>query len=134
MKTVVLIVFLFAFFDGFGQTNSICDTIYTPTDVMAEYDGGIKGLMNYIHDTLAPIVGKCMDQGDPIIGSLRVHFTIDNTGNVINVDFPRQELSVSCEKNLRSELLKMKGWTPGQIAGKPVCTKYYLPISCLKWQ
>ncbi len=131
MKTVFLIVFLFVLVAGFGQTSNICDTVYSSPYAMAEYDGGNEKFMKDVHNILSPTINNCIKEDGQIKTKIYIGFTIDKTGTIVSVDFPRYGLSASCQESLRTEFLKMKGFTPAEIAGNKVCSRFFLPISCL---
>ena len=116
------------------SAQSNCDTIYAYSELLPQYKEGEQDQFNYIMDEIAPIVGNCIKRDSQVIASLRTIFSINSSGQVIDVEFQQQALSEQCRKELTSKFLTMKGWKPGQMNGIPVCAKAYWPISCLNWQ
>ena len=55
-------------------------------------------------------------------------------GKVIKATFPKPELTYLCKSDLKKKLLTMTGWKPGQMDGTKVCTHFYWPVSCIKWE
>jgi len=118
----------------YGQITNKCDTIYDFVDKMPQYDKDINGLMDYLNKELVPIISNCMKRDGDLIASLHIVLTIDKNGKVIDATFPRPNLTDQCKSDLKKKLLTMTGWTAGQLKGENVCTHFYWPISCLKWE
>lgn len=116
-----------------GQTINKCDTIYDFVEQMPKYERDMQGLMDYLNKDLIPIVDECMKRDSSLIASLWIILSIDKNGQVIDVSFPRPELTDQCKNDLKKKLLTMTGWQPGQQNGKNVCTHFNWPISCIKW-
>jgi hypothetical protein len=101
---------------------------------MPKYDNDLKGLSDYLMKELVPIIGDCIKRDIDIIASLYIILTIDSNGKVIDATFPKDNLTSLCKDDLKRKLLTMDGWTAGKINGRPVCSKFNWPISCLKWE
>jgi len=118
----------------YGQMTQENDKIYNFVDKMPVYSKGEKGLTNYFNKELIPIISNCLKRDSDLIASLHIVLTIDKKGKVIDAIFPRPNLSDKCRSELKKKLLTMTGWKSGQLNHKVVCTHYFWPISCLKWQ
>jgi hypothetical protein len=101
---------------------------------MPQYKNELKGLSDYLTKELVPIISDCIKRDSDIIASLYIILTIDSNRKVIDATFPRHNLTSLCNENLKKKLLTMSGWTAGQKDGRPVCSKFSWPISCLKWE
>lgn len=115
----------------FSQHNTTCDSIYSLVDVEASYDSG--NILEYVNDNLIPILIDCYKRDGIPTTSMAMVLTIDNKGTVIAVVFLNDFATPLCKKELRDEILKMNGWSPGQKNGQAVCTKIVWPIQCIKW-
>jgi hypothetical protein len=135
MKTLLTILFFLTILTSWGQTTHSCETIYDFPQTLPQYTNNTtKGLMAYLSKKLVPILSGCIKQDREVVTSMHIKLTIDKAGKVIAVDFPRLQASEYCKEKLRNEILTMTGWTAGQMDGKNVCSKFYWPISCLKWE
>lgn len=133
MTRILIILALFIGLVSFGQINK-CDTIYDFAEQMPQYINDSRGLMDFFNKELIPIISDCMKRDSSLIASLQIVLTIDIYGQVINATFPKPELTDLCKSNLKKKLITMKGWKPGQMSGMKVCTHFYWPISCIKWE
>ena len=134
MKSIITILFSLIVLTSFGQTAMFCDTIYDHPEIPARYTNDIKALYVYSNKKLTPILSDCIKKEGEMITRLQIKLTIDKTGKVSAVDFPKLQASKSCQEILRSEILTMTGWIAGQSDGKNVCSNFYWPINCLKWE
>lgn len=101
---------------------------------MPQYKNTNKELIDFLTLELVPIIADCAKRDSNIIGSLYVILTIDSSGKVIDATFPKDNLTAICKADIKKKLLTMEGWVAGQIDGRPICSKFNLPISCLKWE
>lgn len=69
-----------------------------------------------------------------MISSLCIKLTIDKRGKVAAVEFPGLQAGENCREQLSREMMTMTGWTAGQMDGKYVCSIFFWPIRCLKWE
>ena len=134
MKHILLIIGFLISIPSLGQVDSGCDSVYNFVDTMPEYESGINGLSDYLHNDLIPILAKCIERDSSLIASMYLTMTIDKKGNVIDVVFNRISATEKCKNDLKKKILTMPSWTPGKLNGKNVCCKYSWPISCIMWQ
>ena len=130
---ILTFILLLTVTKSYGQTNG-CDTIYNNPETMAQYKNDFKGLSDYLTNELVPIIADCIKRDTEIIASLHIILTIDSNGKVVDATFPKHNLTLLCKDELKKKLLTMNGWTAGQNDGRPVCSKFIWPISCLKWE
>ena len=119
---------------SYGQTNNGCDTVYNNSETIPQYTNDFKGLSDYLTNELLPIITDCIKRDTKTIASLYIILTIDSNGKVIDATFPKHNLTSICKDDLKKKLLTMNGWTAGQKDGRPICSKFNWPISCLKWE
>lgn len=115
-----------------SQPIKSCDSVYENVDERAIYKDGNDDLNNFIWKELIPVLSKSIYNIEDAPTRLLFYLTIDKNGKVVDVTF-KSELPEFCKLQLKELLLKMQRWTPGKINGKPVCSKYFVPIGCLKW-
>ena len=100
------------------------DDVYEVVESMPEFSGGDAGLMAYMRQSLKY---PREAQEDGIRGTVMVSFVIEKDGSVSNVKVTR-----SVHELLDKEAVRMvKGmpkWKPGMKEGKPVRTRYTVPI------
>jgi len=138
MKKLTIFLTLMVFTTGspiFGQSvNRQCDTIFAVAEIMPQYQTGLKGLMDYLMTDLAPILSNCCERDSILITSIYLTLTIDNYGEVTDVDFKRIQATEKCKKELKENLMNMTGWIPGKQGDISVCCKYFWPVRCIKWE
>ena len=113
-----------------SQQVKRCNKIYRNPDNVAEFSLGEQSLMEYISKELFPIVGNCMARDKTEISSLRMTLTIDQNGQLIDVTVDKPYMSKTCKSELKRKMLTMKGWKPGTLKGKSVCSYYPFVIGC----
>lgn len=116
------------------QIVPVCDTVYDFLEVSPVYSKGDGALFVYIIKELSPIVGNCIKMNETVIDKLHIVLTIDRNGNVIDATFPNTIATITCQKEMKEKLIKMSGWTAGKMNGQWVCSKFKIPIGCLKWE
>lgn len=100
------------------------DSVYTEPEVMPEYPGGQKVLIDYmINNIKYPEVEKKAG----IQGKVLVEFVIEKDGSITNV-----KVKEGVHEGLDAEALRvingMPKWKPGTAKGEPVRTEMILPI------
>lgn len=111
--------------NSFAQlpTNLYCDTIYSETEIKAEYADELGGLDEYIIREIIPILDSFNNLHTKYsTQQLYLKFTIEKWGAVVAVDFPRFTGSIECQNAMRKNILKMNRWKAAQVGGVPVCS------------
>lgn len=128
MKTLkfsvhLLIVFcLFVFFQNINAQEK--SKVYEKVDVMPEYPGGIKALINKVAgDIKYPEEAK----KDRIEGKVLVQFFVDIDGKITDQKVIRG-IGYSCDEEALRVVKLLKPFKPGLEKGKPVIVKMVLPI------
>lgn len=136
IKIIYLIVtFIFINKNAFSQTEK-CDTIYSNPDSLSVFKSGPIGLREFVQNELIPVIQlKCNNETE-MLSSLKIRFTINSMGEVIDAKFiqPKlDDLSEHCKNEIYAKAKTLKGFKAASNNGIPVCSYYILPISCIKW-
>ena len=118
-----LFIFLLAGFAAAAQ-NGGQDETYFIADKMPEFEGGRKGLTNFIKNKMQyPAEAKAQN----ITGTVYVKFAVEKNGQVGRAEVVRGE-----HPSLNQEALRivnaMPQWTPGIKNRKPVAVWQTLPV------
>lgn len=104
-----------------------CDTeeqVFYTAEVMPEFPGGMRGLMEWLCDNLRYPADA---RDDKIEGKVAVMFVVDKNGNVRNPKIVRGK-----HPSLNAEALRvvkeLPRFAPGTVNGQPVNVWYTLPI------
>jgi periplasmic protein TonB len=98
---------------------------YTNTEVQPSYSGGHSSLESYINNNIE-YPQQAIDNSAE--GTVKVHFLIDDKGNISNVTTEGNKIGYGLEEEAVRVISKMSKWTPGQVKGKNVKTWRTLPI------
>ena len=91
---------------------------------MPEFPGGMKVLMNYLHENLKyPSLAK--ETG--IQGRVFVAFVIETDGSISDVQVLRG-IGGGCDQEAIRVVQNMPKWIPGKQRGIPVRVRFNLPI------
>lgn len=93
--------------------------------VLAEYPGGIEGLMRFLGSNIK-YPQKALDNG--VEGQVLVEFVIDRDGSVCDVK-PKHRIDPLLDDEAVRAVKNMPKWKPGTKDGKNVRIKYILPVS-----
>ena len=104
-----------------GSTNTTADKSL----VLAEYPGGIEGLMRFLGSNIK-YPQKALDRG--VEGQVLVEFVIDRDGSVCDVK-PKHRIDPLLDDEAVRAVKNMPKWKPGTKDGKNVRIKYILPVS-----
>ncbi len=93
-------------------------------DVEAQFPGGTDSLMAFVRNTLIyPEVSK--DMGDQ--GKVYVSFVVEVDGSISKVMIERG-VSAELDREAKRIIRNMPKWIPGEAKGKPLRSRYRLPI------
>jgi periplasmic protein TonB len=99
--------------------------VYKNVDYIPSFPGGYKGLQKYFDDNLE-YPADAQDQG--VEGTVRIGFTVDEKGKLINPTVEGSNEGYGLDEEALRVVSKMPMWVPGKINGKPVKTKFTLPV------
>ena len=106
---------------SYGQTTP-CDSVYSVVDEMPKFGKEDFDLMSYF--------AKHVQFGSCGLDEMKIlTWTIDRTGNMINIDAP--SLEGQCRQKIIEQLKAFPRWKPGRLNGKPVCVKMSFRM-CIK--
>lgn len=111
-----------------------CDEIHQYPEQLATFTGDIPGLMKYYKKHISPVLLTCKREQASTVKSMQLELVITSTGKVQSVAFPDLKAAEACKEKIKAEVMKMEGWKPAKIKGKPVCSKFYWPIYGIKWK
>jgi hypothetical protein len=129
---IITLTFLLLGLKSYSQ-NTYCDSIYSYVETTPKYKNDTKDVSDLFIREIIPIISNCVERDEQIISRLYIVLIIDKNGKVIDVTFPRNNITKLCENDLKEKILKMDGWTAGKFNDKAVCCKVKIPISCIKW-
>lgn len=122
MKKIPYFLFLTLSLNLFSQ-NDYCDTIYSYKDVQidAMYRGNDLELMRYFNIEISPLLEEIYQ--DEQQSYFKMVFLIDKNGNVLDLlemsgNYPKEIF-----EKVRKKVKQMKGWKPGTVDGKSVCSE-----------
>ena len=92
---------------------------------LPEFPGGEKEVFNFIAKELQyPVAAR----EKHISGTVLLSFLIDKAGRVRSIQIIR-DIGGGCGKEALRVISKMPPWTPGEVKGEIVQSRYSLPIS-----
>ena len=105
-----------------AQTDS--EKVYNSCQVMPQFPGGEKAMMEFIATNL-----RYPQQAvkDDVQGMVLVDFVINTEGKATDPKIVRS-LSPECDAEVIRVVSLMPAWTPGQQDGQTVNVKYTLPV------
>jgi periplasmic protein TonB len=99
--------------------------VYSNVDYIPSFPGGNKGLQKFFDDNLQ-YPQSASDDG--VEGTVRVAFTIDENGRLMNPAIDGSNEGYGLDEEALRVINKMPSWNPGKIKGKPVKTRFTLPV------
>lgn len=125
-------IFLCSIADIHGQSVVIsapADSVFTITEIPAEFPGGASALMKYIQQNVSLTNYTINREENSVPAKLWASFIVSKNGDVENVIIKRSSGNVGIDSSLCSALRKMPSWAPAQIDGKPVRQQINFPIN-----
>jgi protein TonB len=90
----------------------------------AEFEGGLQALGKYLNKNLRyPASARRMG----IEGQVFVSFVIDKEGKISDIQVVKG-ISADCDKEAVRVVSSMPNWKPGKQNGRPVKSRFVLPI------
>jgi protein TonB len=117
---ILLFIAFFTFFSASAQQDT---TIYSTVDKEAEFPGGPAAMMTWIQNNL---VYPNEITGGEIINRIYVTFIIEVDGRISQPTVVSK--CENCSKILDNLILSSPLWTPAQLNGRNVRSKYVLPM------
>ncbi len=99
--------------------------VYDNAEVMPSFKGGSSAIGDYVTSNLN-VPQNAAD--DSKVGTVKVMFTVDETGKVLNAHSMGTKLGDGLDEEVVRVVSSMPKWTPGTIHGKPVKVSLELPI------
>lgn len=98
---------------------------YANVDYIPSFPGGNKGLQQFFDDNLT-YPEDASNNG--VEGTVNISFTIDETGKLLSPVVDGAQEGYGLDEEALRVVNKMPKWNPGKIKGKPVRTKFILPV------
>jgi TonB family protein len=109
-----------------GKIEADREGIYGRADIMPGYPGGEDALRRYIENH---IEYPDLAINNQVEGTVKVYFTVDEQGKILNPTVVSQRLGSGLEEEALKVVKAMPKWTPGQVRGSAVKTRVTLPIT-----
>jgi protein TonB len=108
-----------------GAVTPDASGTYANVDYIPSFPGGNKGLQQFFDDNLV-YPAEAEDNG--VDGVVNVTFTIDENGKLIAPTVAGANQGYGLDQEALRVVNKMPNWNPGKVKGKPVKTKFVLPV------
>jgi TonB family protein len=103
------------------------EMIFTVVEQQAQFPGGLGGLFEHIQKNLKYPKDA---RDNRITGKVMVEFVVDRAGEIPPNEIKvTQSLYPSCDEEALRLIKSFPKWTPGMQNGKPVKSKFVIPIS-----
>ena len=99
---------------------------FANVDYIPSFPGGNAGLQKFF-DSNIEYPTSARDEG--VEGTVRVAFTVDENGKLMNPVVEGAPQGYGLDAEALRIINKMPMWNPGKINGKPVKTKFVLPVN-----
>lgn len=100
--------------------------VYARAEIMPSFPGGEKELAQYVEDNLQYLQAALDNNTE---GRVVLEFDVDERGEIYNPMVVSPKFGNGLEEEALRVIKGMPQWTPGQMKGKNVKTKFTLPIS-----
>ena len=126
MKKLFLALMLLMPMMGMAQeANDADDRVFVEVEKMPEFPGGQQALLNFLKENVKyPEIAK--ENG--IQGRVICQFVVAKNGAIEDVKVLRSGGDASLDKEALRVIKAMPNWQPGWQDGKPVRTRFNLPI------
>lgn len=125
MKLIISILLLIPLF-AYSQSDSIkVDSVICLVPIEPQFPGGIHAMRKYCNENFEYPVESIANEEQGVIW---VEFFIDEVGNVVDVKIIKGVSELLDEESIRV-IKSMPKWSPGMKNGKPIRTRYTIPIT-----
>ena len=108
-----------------GEVKADATGVYSSVDYIPSFPGGNAGLQKYFNDNIQYPRDAA---AEGVEGNVRVSFTVDENRKVLNPMVEGDKGGYGLDEEALRVIKKMPVWTPGKVNGKPVKTKFVLPV------
>jgi protein TonB len=98
---------------------------YTNVDHIPAFPGGNAGLQKFFDDNVE-YPSAAEDAG--VEGTVQISFTVDENGKIIAPQIDGEKEGYGLDDEALRVVNKMPAWVPGKVNGKPVKTRFSLPV------
>ena len=100
--------------------------VYNRAEIMPSYPGGEDALRKYIENHIEYPEAAIDNNAE---GTVKVYFAVDEQGKIYTPTVISSRIGYGLEEEALKVVKQMPKWTPGQIKGKNVKTRFTLPIT-----
>jgi TonB family protein len=126
MKKLIIYLFVCLLVSpSFGQSGKTTE-VYTVTEEMPEYPGGVQEMMNFVQNTITyPAICKEKKIG----GKVFLKFIVGVDGKITDAQVLKSSGVPAMDDEALRVLSAMPAWKPGKMSNKAVPVYYNLPIA-----
>lgn len=108
------------------KQEEVQDTVYPVVEQQPEFPGGMEELMKYLSDN---IIYPEISEANNSQGRAMVQFVVNADGSITDAFLLRSAGDVYLDIEAIRVICAMPNWTPGKQYGKPVRTRFVLPVN-----
>ncbi len=102
------------------------EVVFKVVEQQAEFPGGPQAMFKYLSDHIKyPVI--CQENG--IQGKVICQFTVNRDGSIVDIQILRSAGHDALDNEAKRVIQSMPKWTPGKQRGKPVRSRFTLPVS-----
>jgi periplasmic protein TonB len=99
--------------------------VFLPIENQAKYPGGFEKMIKFLSDNIK-YPYQATKAG--VSGKVFLSFIIDENGAITNIEVIKG-IGFGCDEEAKRVVAKMPNWTPGSQSGRPVKSRFNLPIA-----
>jgi periplasmic protein TonB len=124
MRYLFVLLLLIKFNFSFSQKVKKEEEIFTAVEKQAEYPGGMAAFGKFLQKNLKynhPIQ-------EIVYGKMYIKFIVEKDGHITDFLISPKEVNTNLDSTCLVKLKKIK-WIPAMFAGKPVRSRFTIPIN-----
>ena len=102
------------------------EVVFKVVEQQAEFPGGPQAMFKYLSEHIKyPVI--CQENG--IQGKVICQFTVNKDGSIVDIQVLRSSGHDALDKEAMRVIQSMPKWAPGKQRGKPVRSRFTLPVT-----
>ena len=102
------------------------EVVFKVVEQQAEFPGGPQAMFKYLSEHIKyPVI--CQENG--IQGKVICQFTVNKDGSIVDIQVMRSSGHDALDKEAMRVIQSMPKWAPGKQRGKPVRSRFTLPVT-----
>ena len=102
------------------------EVVFKVVEQQAEFPGGPQAMFKYLSEHIKyPVI--CQENG--IQGKVICQFTVNKDGSIVDIQILRSSGHDALDKEAKRVIESMPKWAPGKQRGKPVRSRFTLPVT-----